>query len=205
VTEQATGLPGRLAALRRLARGALAAGTTLAIAVYLVLPPLWFALFGSGELASRYLGQPIIRAQIGALAGLVLYRAVLLMAANRQAAANEALIRSLDAPLRGPAVRILSAELEAEAVPLSYMSWILPVSGFIGTVIGVSLAIAPLGALIDATGGIDSAAIGEVLSGLNLAFDTTLFGLLAVIPAMALSYSVDLAIGRRIARLWALV
>jgi biopolymer transport protein ExbB/TolQ len=59
--------------------------------------------------------------------------------------------------------------------------------GFIGTVIGISEAIAGLHPLVGSAGDTStvlSQSIGRVLAGLETAFDTTLLGLLCVIPTM---------------------
>jgi len=74
--------------------------------------------------------------------------------------------------------------------PLSYAIWVLPLLGFIGTVIGISDAIGDLGDVFA-----DSArdeALASVLGALQFAFDTTFAGLVLVIPVMALSTAVSL-------------
>lgn len=74
--------------------------------------------------------------------------------------------------------------------PLSYAIWVLPLLGFIGTVIGISDAIGDLGDVFA-----DSAreeALASVLGALQFAFDTTFAGLVLVIPVMALTTAVSL-------------
>lgn len=75
--------------------------------------------------------------------------------------------------------------------PLSYAVWVLPLLGFIGTVIGISEAIGGLGAVFAEQDRED--ALQTVLAALRFAFDTTFAGLVLVIPVMALSTSVALA------------
>ena len=70
--------------------------------------------------------------------------------------------------------------------PLRYVVWVLPLLGFIGTVVGISDSIAGLGSVIGSDGGGQATAgLLRVLGGLRFAFDTTLLGLAAVIPVMA--------------------
>lgn len=69
--------------------------------------------------------------------------------------------------------------------PMTYAIWVLPLLGFIGTVIGISDAIGDLGAVFaDAE---REAALAEVLAALQYAFDTTFVGLVFVIPVMAVA------------------
>lgn len=69
--------------------------------------------------------------------------------------------------------------------PLSYAIWVLPLLGFIGTVIGISDAIGDLGAVFADTE--REEALAEVLGALQYAFDTTFVGLVFVIPVMAVA------------------
>lgn len=80
---------------------------------------------------------------------------------------------------------VWEAERARRALPLSYAIWLLPLLGFIGTVIGISSAIGQLGQVFADTN--REAALVEVLSALRFAFDTTFVGLALVIPSMALS------------------
>ena len=83
---------------------------------------------------------------------------------------------------------VWEAERARRALPLSYAIWLLPLLGFIGTVIGISAAIGQLGQVFaDAN---REAALGEVLSSLRFAFDTTFIGLALVMPSMAMSVMV---------------
>ena len=72
-------------------------------------------------------------------------------------------------------------------LPLRFAAWALPLLGFIGTVVGVASSIGGLEVVI-ATGpsGQPTEGLMTVLGGLQFAFDTTLLGLLAVIPVMVL-------------------
>ena len=68
-------------------------------------------------------------------------------------------------------------------LPLRFAVWVLPLLGFIGTVVGVARAIVGLETVI-ATGSRSTDGLLTVLGGLQFAFDTTLLGLAAVIPVM---------------------
>ncbi|MDX1656146.1 MAG: MotA/TolQ/ExbB proton channel family protein [Candidatus Competibacteraceae bacterium] len=65
--------------------------------------------------------------------------------------------------------------------PLQFTVWVLPLLGFIGTVIGISQAIGGLETAVDGNG---TASLNQVLGGLSFAFDTTFLGLVLVIPTM---------------------
>lgn len=69
--------------------------------------------------------------------------------------------------------------------PINYAIWVLPLLGFIGTVIGISGAIGGLGGVF-AEAGREEALTG-VLADLRYAFDTTFVGLAMVIPAMGIA------------------
>jgi len=60
-----------------------------------------------------------------------------------------------------------------------YLSWAVPVLGFIGTVLGISLAAEGIQSIIGAQGGLAqmSADLGKAISPLGIAFDTTLIAL----------------------------
>lgn len=68
--------------------------------------------------------------------------------------------------------------------PIGFAIWVLPLLGFIGTVVGITQAIAGLEQTV--TPGAARGGLGEVLGGLTFAFDTTLIGLVLVIPVMLL-------------------
>lgn len=81
-----------------------------------------------------------------------------------------------------------SSDLDAELVENSYslinfFTWVIPILGFLGTVIGVGSAIGGFGTIIDAAssgGGFDAIRdnIGSITGSLSLAFDTTLLALI---------------------------
>lgn len=89
------------------------------------------------------------------------------------------------------------AEIDANNVNGSYtilkvFIWALPILGFIGTVMGVSAAVASLAGSLSDGGSMDAmkAALQDVFGGLGTAFDTTLLALImslmVKIPASAL-------------------
>ncbi len=92
------------------------------------------------------------------------------------------------------------SEIDANNVAGSYtilkvFIWSLPILGFIGTVMGVSAAVASLAGSLSDSGSMDAmkAALQDVFGGLGTAFDTTLLALimsmLVKIPAAALQKS----------------
>lgn len=89
---------------------------------------------------------------------------------------------SLSAGLFSERWHLLSARRMA---PISYAIWVLPLLGFIGTVVGISDAIGGLGTVF--SDGDRQQALESVLGALRFAFDTTFAGLVLVIPVMALS------------------
>lgn len=74
---------------------------------------------------------------------------------------------------------------ELGLLPLRFCVWVLPLLGFIGTVVGIARSITGLETVITPGGGGQSAeGLLAVLGGLQFAFDTTLLGLVSVIPVM---------------------
>lgn len=71
--------------------------------------------------------------------------------------------------------------VEAEYRPLVAVLWLIPLSGFLGTVLGMSAAIGSFDALIG-TDGADLSALMPAVRGLSVAFDTTLLALALVVP-----------------------
>lgn len=69
--------------------------------------------------------------------------------------------------------------------PIRDAAMIFPAIGFIGTVVGVSLAIGGLNAVID------NGEITPLLDGLRIAFDTTFIGLVASVVLSALLYLIQ--------------
>ena len=76
---------------------------------------------------------------------------------------------------------------ELGLLPLRFTVWVLPLLGFIGTVVGIARSITGLEAVIaPGAGGQATEGLLVVLGGLQFAFDTTLLGLVTVIPVMLL-------------------
>ena len=74
---------------------------------------------------------------------------------------------------------------ELGVLPLRFVVWVLPLLGFIGTVVGIARSISGLEAVIaPGSGGQATEGLLVVLGGLQFAFDTTLLGLVTVIPVM---------------------
>ena len=72
-------------------------------------------------------------------------------------------------------------------LPLRFSVWVLPLLGFIGTVVGIARSITGLKTVITPGAGAPATeGLSIVLGGLQFAFDTTLLGLVAVIPVMLL-------------------
>lgn len=69
--------------------------------------------------------------------------------------------------------------------PIGFAIWVLPLLGFIGTVIGITQAIGGLEQSVSASA-IAGDGLSGVLGGLGFAFDTTFVGLVLVIPVMLL-------------------
>lgn len=76
---------------------------------------------------------------------------------------------------------------ELGLLPLRFTVWVLPLLGFIGTVVGIARSITGLESVIaPGAGGQATEGLLVVLGGLQFAFDTTLLGLVTVIPVMLL-------------------
>ena len=106
------------------------------------------------------------------------------------------------------------ADLDADAAASGYRNvrlfiWAMPILGFIGTVLGISLAVGGFSDFLTTNVSIDeidavTAELGNVASGLSFAFDTTLLGLLAGLVASVVSSGVQAREERLITRLEAL-
>jgi hypothetical protein len=93
------------------------------------------------------------------------------------------------------------ADLEADQALSSYrvvklLIWAMPILGFIGTVLGISLAVGGFSQFLTTSVGIDevqqvTAELGAVAGGLSFAFDTTLIGLVGGLVASVLSTGVQ--------------
>jgi biopolymer transport protein ExbB/TolQ len=84
--------------------------------------------------------------------------------------------------------------------------WAMPILGFIGTVLGISLAVGGFSDFLTTSVSIDeidsvTAELGEVASGLSFAFDTTLLGLLAGLISTVVSTGVHAREERMLTRL----
>ena len=106
------------------------------------------------------------------------------------------------------------SDLDADAAASGYRNvrlfiWAMPILGFIGTVLGISLAVGGFSDFLTTNVSIDeidavTAELGNVASGLSFAFDTTLLGLLAGLVASVVSSGVQAREERLITRLEAL-
>jgi hypothetical protein len=93
------------------------------------------------------------------------------------------------------------SDLEADQAASSYrvvklLIWAMPILGFIGTVLGISLAVGGFSQFLTTSVGIDqvqqvTAELGSVAGGLSFAFDTTLVGLVGGLVASVLSTGVQ--------------
>ena len=90
--------------------------------------------------------------------------------------------------------------LERERQPLAATLWLLPLNGFLGTVIGMSQSIRSFDQLLtnDAVG---LGALGPSVAGLATAFDTTLLALALVFPLKLLEVTLDRRAQRQLDRL----
>jgi hypothetical protein len=93
------------------------------------------------------------------------------------------------------------SDLEADQAASSYrvvklLIWAMPILGFIGTVLGISLAVGGFSQFLTTSVGIDEVErvtqeLGSVAGGLSFAFDTTLIGLVGGLVASVLSTGVQ--------------
>ena len=79
----------------------------------------------------------------------------------------------------------LSASESSYSVP-RILIWAIPLLGFIGTVVGISTAVANFSGILDTAGDIEKikSGIGDVTTGLGVAFDTTLLALFLSVLVM---------------------
>lgn len=80
--------------------------------------------------------------------------------------------------------------VDAEWRPLTAAMWLLPLSGFLGTVVGMGAAIGSFDGVITAGGG-DLQALVPAVAGLATAFDTTLLALALVVPLKLCEVALD--------------
>lgn len=78
---------------------------------------------------------------------------------------------------------------ESSFVVLNGFLWAIPILGFIGTVLGLSVAIGEFGAVMSTSGKSDAllSALKDVTGGLGVAFDTTLEALIAALAIQMLA------------------
>ena len=109
--------------------------------------------------------------------------------------------RSIDQAnvLLNSSLDLLQHEIDLKYNMLRYIMWLIPTLGFVGTVVGIALALADASAMPDIT---DSAAIkawvATLTSSLGVAFNTTL---LALLMAAVLVFLMHIAQGREEAAL----
>ncbi len=82
------------------------------------------------------------------------------------------------------------ARVEDDYRPLTAAMWLLPLSGFLGTVVGMAGAIASFDGVITGVGD-DLAALIPAVTGLAVAFDTTLLALALVVPLKLLEVGLE--------------
>ncbi len=80
--------------------------------------------------------------------------------------------------------------VEADYRAFSACMWLLPLSGFLGTVVGMAAAIGSFDAVIASIGD-DLSALGPSVAGLATAFDTTLLALSLVVPLKLLEVGLE--------------
>lgn len=83
--------------------------------------------------------------------------------------------------IAGHAVDRAADRIDDEYAALSATLWLIPLSGFLGTVLGMSAAIGAFDGVIGAQAG-DLSALAPSVRGLAIAFDTTLLALALVVP-----------------------
>ena len=103
------------------------------------------------------------------------------------------------------------SDLEVDAAASGYrivklLIWAMPILGFIGTVLGISIAVGGFANFLTTTVSIDeisrvTAELGSVASGLSFAFDTTLIGLVGGLAASVMSTGVQAREERVLTRL----
>jgi len=67
-----------------------------------------------------------------------------------------------------------------------YINWAIPILGFLGTVLGISLASESIAEIIKSNDSGFSGALGEAFAPLGIAFDTTLISLTLSVVLMLL-------------------
>lgn len=83
---------------------------------------------------------------------------------------------------------LTQAEIEEGFLVTRTMIWVLPMLGFLGTVLGISVSIGGFSGLLADVKDLDKVKAGltEVTGGLSTAFDTTLLGIVCAVGCMVL-------------------
>lgn len=81
----------------------------------------------------------------------------------------------------------------AGMMPLRFALWAFPMFGFLGTVIGLSAAIGELSVIVSRSSGVSAETLEPVLVNLNVAFDTTIQGILSAVVVILLVAALDRA------------
>ncbi|WP_233133883.1 MotA/TolQ/ExbB proton channel family protein [Synechococcus sp. BO 8801] len=85
-------------------------------------------------------------------------------------------------------VALTQADIESGFLVTRTMIWALPMLGFLGTVLGISVSIGGFSGLLANVEDLDKvkSSLTQVTGGLSTAFDTTLLGIIAAIICMLL-------------------
>ena len=87
------------------------------------------------------------------------------------------------------------ADVHSEYKTLTAILWLVPLSGFLGTVVGMSAAISSFDVLISGSGA-NLSSLAPAVAGLATAFDTTLVALSLVVPLKLIEVTLERADGR---------
>lgn len=122
--------------------------------------------------------RSLLRSYEGSLAGMMGWSTLrsLYLESQTGTVRYEQLVQSIDRSYQQCYERI-----ESDYRGVTAVMWLMPLSGFLGTVIGMSSAIASFDTVI-ASAGIDLKSLAPAVSGLATAFDTTLVALALVVP-----------------------
>ena len=85
-------------------------------------------------------------------------------------------------------VALTQADIEGGFLVTKTMIWVLPMLGFLGTVLGISVSIGGFSGLLANVEDIEKVktSLTQVTGGLSTAFDTTLLGIIAAVTCMVL-------------------
>ncbi|MEW7009989.1 MotA/TolQ/ExbB proton channel family protein [Lentilitoribacter sp. EG35] len=90
----------------------------------------------------------------------------------------------------------LNYNASASKLPISTVLWLFPMLGFLGTVYGLSGAVADLSTISNTTGGLTAEKIAPVFRNLDVAFDTTIQGIISAIIVSVFAISLDMNLTR---------